>query len=109
MLFHFIAHKFLPVVVVRDEVGTAPDPHYVDKSPRTVELSLFAPEPHTAKGIRNDEVVVAPDQIQGHVWLGSLQLGVLGQGRLYLGLLLSGLSCQPSHLEAWSQLSPWGI
>lgn len=74
-------------------MGTAPDPHYVDKSPRAVGLNPFTPKLPSSKGIRIDETSVDPHHIQGRVCLGSLQPGAPEQVHLQLALLLPGLGC----------------
>lgn len=98
--FYFL--KIPPRSGARDEMGTAADPHYVCKSPRAVGLIPFTPKLPTSKGIRIDEMSVDPDHIQDHVCLGSLQPGAPEPVHLQLALLLPGLSCHPSCLEAGS-------
>ena len=102
MPFRFISHKYLPGVGLEMKWARPPDPHYVDKSPRAVGLNPLTPTLPTSKGIRINEMSVDPDHIQRHVCLGSLQPGAPEQVHLQLALLLPGLGCQPSHLEAGS-------
>ena len=66
------------------------------------QLNPFTPKLPTSKGIRIDEMSVDPDHIQDHVCLGSLQPGAPEPVHRQLALLLPGLSCQPSRLEAGS-------
>lgn len=63
-------------VGTRDEVGTAWTSLYRPLS--TVSPDCLPPKLPTAKGIRNDGVLIGGDHIQGHVCLGALQPGAVG-------------------------------